>query len=391
MFKFVNWSLFKTNKYLSTQLIGICCSSLIILCSCSSNSEPKPQPIPKINHAENISIIWDDNDLDSGIAGSFVPIIDNNAIFTADSSGNIFRVDQTDGTIINHYSYKRNFSSGTAVSSDSIFVTTADAYLLSIDRATGKINWQAQLPTVSVEAPQVGANVVVVRTNDAEVLAYNVSDGSLLWVYQKQTPPLTVRVYNSFQVVGSDVILIGQPGGRLALLNLNTGVAIWENYVAVPEGATDLDKLTDVSVRPVINAKEVCVATFNGKIGCLDAISSNVIWSKKFSTSYGVLMDEQNTYSVGQDGVIYAYDRNTGASVWINKDLQYRLLSVPVFLNNDVLIIDNDGNIYLLNRNDGKLVAQKSSDLKDGVAYPWADGKKVIIQSGNGNLAAITQ
>lgn len=364
---------------------------LLSIFACSSSSEPKPKPIPDIEHPEKLDIVWNYNNLEPGLSGSFVPVIDNNAIFTADSLGDVYRIDKTDGTIITHFKFKRKFSSGTAVSSDAIFATTMDGYLLSIDKASGRINWQAQLPTISVEAPQIGGNVVVVRTNDAQVLAYDTSSGNLLWVYQKTSPPLTLRVYNTLQVVGRDVVLIGQPGGRLALLNLTTGVAIWENYVAVPEGATDLDKLTDVSVRPIINDKEICVATFNGKLSCLDAISSSAIWAKKFSTSYGVLVDDQNVYAVTQEGVMYAYDKYAGGRIWSNDNLQYRTLSTPVFLGNNILIVDSEGNIYLINRNDGKMVSKIKSNLKDGTAYPWSDGKKVILQSGNGNIAEITQ
>lgn len=359
--------------------------------ACSSDSEPKPKPIPDIEHEEKINIAWDVDDLKSGTAGSFVPVIDNGTIFTADSDGSVFRIDQSDGTIIKHYHYRHKFMSGAAVTSDSVFITTDDAYLMSVDKATGRINWKSQLPTIAVEAPQVGGGIVVVRSNDSQILAYNTNNGSLLWIFQKPVPALTLRVYNTFQVVGKDVVIVGQPGGKMSLLNLSTGVPIWENYVAVPAGATDLDKLTDVSVRPVLNERQICVATFNGKISCLDAVTSGVTWSKNFSTSYGVLVDDQNTYSVSQDDVIYAYDKNTGGKVWSNDVLQYRPLSAPAFLNNNILVVDNEGKIYLFNRNDGKLVGTKKSNLKDGVAYPWSDGKKVILQSGTGNLAEITQ
>ena len=364
---------------------------LFTVVACSSNSDPEPKAIPEISHPETINIRWLLDVLSPSTSGSFVPVIDNGTIFTSDSYGNIFRIDQSDGTIINHFHSKRKFSSGTAVSSDSIFVTTTDGYLLSIDKVGKKINWQAELPTISVEAPQVSNGIVVIRTNDSEILAYDASNGSLLWLYQKPIPALTLRAYNTFQVIGKDVVIVGQPSGRLALLNLTTGVPIWENYISFPSGATDLDKMNDVSVRPVLNDNQICAATYNGEIACIDAMSSNKMWSNDFSTSYGVLDDEQNVYSLSEDGILYAYDKNTGAKIWSNNVLQYRSLSVPVFLNNNILLIDKAGEMYLFNRNDGKMVAMKSSSLKDGVAYPWSDGKKVIIQSGNGEIAEINQ
>lgn len=369
-------------------LVGVC---LIGLIACSGNKEPHAIPVPKIDNMVNTNITWDMDGLSKSLAGSFVPVLDNNAIFTADSQGHVFRLDDTDGTVINKFNLKRKLSSGVAVSPDSIFVTTTDAHLLSISRVTGEINWQAALPTISIEAPQIGGDIIVVKTNDSQLSAYDVKTGALLWVNQKSSPPLTLRAYNSFQVVGREVVIQGQPGGKLALINLTNGVAMWENYIAIPKGSTDLDKLTDVAMRPSLKDKSICVATYNGKISCLDAISSNIAWAKNFSSSSGVLIGEQNVYSVNVDGVVYAFDKITGAKVWSNDILQYRNLGVPAFLGNNILLIDNDGHINLFRRTDGRLVARVSSDLKDGTSYPIFDNNKVIIQSGNGHIAKITE
>lgn len=376
--------------WVARSCFSLLCLITGLLCSCAS-SGPEPLPVPPVSNPEKLSIVWSDNDLASSPPFQFVPVVDNNAIFTADAKGNIFKIDRTDGTIISHFKLKRALSSGTAVSSDSIFVTTKSAYLFSINKATGAINWRAQLPTISVEAPQVSGHILLVKTNDADTLAYDTNSGNLLWVYQKPVPTLTLRSNNTFAIVDKEVAAIGQPGGRLVLMNITNGNPIWENYIAIPEGATDLDKLTDVAVRPVLYEKDICVATFNGKLSCLDAISSNIIWSKKFSTSYGVLIDAQNVYSINTEGVIYAFDKATGASIWSNDVLRYRSLSPPVFLDNNILVVDSEGFINLFNNNDGKLVARLKSHLTGGVSYPLSDNKRVFVQSASGEIAEITQ
>ncbi|MCC2645856.1 MAG: bamB, partial [Burkholderiales bacterium] len=304
------------------------CLIPLLLISCATPG-PNPIPVPAIPNPEKLSIVWSDSDLSSSPAYQFVPVIGDNAIFTADKNGNIFKIDRTDGTIINHFKLKRPLSSGTAVSSDSIFVTGKSGYLYSVNKATGKINWRAKLPTISVEAPQVSGHILLVKTNDAAMLAYDTDSGNLLWVYQKPTPNLTLRANNTFAVVDKEVAAVGEPGGRLVLLNITNGNPIWETYIAISEGATDLDKLIDVAMRPVLYEKTICVATFNGKLSCLDAISSNMIWSKKFSTNLGVLIDTQNVYAVDTTGVIYAFDKLTGASIWKNDALRYHTLSQP--------------------------------------------------------------
>lgn len=371
-----------------TTLIPAVMSAFLISCATTG---PTPLPVPPISSPEKLSIIWSDRDLADSPAYQFVPVMDENAIFTADANGNIFKIDRTDGTIINHFKLRRPLSSGTAVSSDSIFVTGKFGYLYSINKATGKVNWRAKLPTISVEAPQVSGHILLVKTNDASMLAYDTEKGDLLWVYQKPTPNLTLRANNTFAIIDKEVAAIGEPGGRLVLINITNGNPIWETYIAVSEGATDLDKLTDVAIRPVLLDKTICVATFNGKLSCLDAISSNMLWSKKFSTSYGVLIDTQNVYSIDTSGVLYAFDKATGAGVWKNDVLRYRNLSQPVFLENKILVVDADGYLNLFNPNDGSLLARTSSRLKGGVSYPISDTKRVILQSASGEIAEITR
>lgn len=366
------------------------CLSLVLL-GCSTSGAPMPKPVAPVVNPDTVKIRWTSGVLSSNANGSFVPTMDDDALYAADSDGLIVKLDSTDGTVIKKIRTKYELSSGVAVSADSIFVTTANADLISLDKITGNIKWKDKLPTISIEAPQVSGNIVVVKTNDAGLSAYDTATGTLLWVYQKSNDPLTLRAHNTFQIIPPEVLALGQPGGVLVLLNLSNGNAIWQNYIAIPEGASELEKLTDIAMRPVIKDKEICVASYNGKIACLDAISSNILWSKKFSSSEGVLIDDQNVYSVSSTGVVYAFDKFSGATVWKNDALQYRKLSTPVFLNNTLMVVDGDGYINLFNCTDGQLVARVSSSLKGGISFPWSDGSKVILQSGNGNIAAITQ
>lgn len=362
------------------------------LISCASDNTPKPQPMPKISNEVTLNKGWTQSSMQGGLAGSFVPVVFDGTIFTADADGNIFKIDPSDGSIIKSYSIygEGNFNSGIAVSGSSMFVTTDKGVLLAIDKGTGKVSWKAQLPTIALEAPQVARDVVVVKTNDAEVLAYNANDGTPLWVYQKPIPPLTLRAVNTFTIVAGEVIAVGLPGGKLALLNLFSGTTIWENYVAVPTGATDLDKMTDIAMRPIIgNDRVMCVATYNGKIACVDAMSSNIMWQKPFSSSQGVAVDEQNLYAVSQDGVVYAFDKHSGTQVWFNDTMKYRHLGMPAILGNGVLSVDDDGNVHMFNRNDGHEMARVSSSLVGGISVPIVRDDGVYFQATNGNLVQI--
>ncbi|MBY0379549.1 MAG: PQQ-binding-like beta-propeller repeat protein, partial [Burkholderiales bacterium] len=278
-----------------------CLIVIVLLFGCATDNTLMPNPNLQIKSLETFAITWNISTLSKSFSGSFAPVMDqDNAIFTADSSGFIYKFDSSDGTTIFSFNIKHKLSSGTAVSSDTIFVTTQDDYLLAIGKATHEVQWQVKLPTISIEAPQVVNDIIVVRTNDGSLLAYNTQTGALLWVFQRPIPTLTLRATSTFQVSSAgDILVYGQPGGRLSVINVLTGVSIWDSFVALPVGATDLDKLTDINMRPVINNDDrtICVGTYNGRIGCVDAISSNTVWSKEFSTSVQLLVDKQNLYA----------------------------------------------------------------------------------------------
>lgn len=363
----------------------------MLLVGCATDNTAKPQPMSKLKNETTLKKGWVQNSLTASNAGSFAPNFVDGAIYVADADGDILKLDPSDGSVIKQYTVRGEgrLSSGIGVSGSSLFVTTENGFLVAIDKYTGKPSWRTQLPTISLETPQVARDIVVVRTNDAELLAYTAADGKPLWVYQKPIPPLTLRAVNTFAIIANEVVAVGMPGGKMSLINLLSGTAIWENYIAVPNGSTDLDKVTDIAMRPVINDKLMCVATYNGKIACLDPFSSNIIWQKPFSSSQGLTIDEQNVYAVSQDGVVYAFDKSNGAQIWFNDTMKYRSLSMPALLANGVLVVDSDGYVHMFNRNDGHEMARVSSSLNGGVSVPIPQDNSVFYQAANGNVMQI--
>ena len=364
---------------------------VVMVVACSTVTEPTPKIVLPILNPAPLKIVWRINTYSSGDTGSFAPIINNNQLFIANHLGNIFIIDPRNGVIKKHYHYNMEFSSGISCNVTNMFVTNSAGYLISINKANGTINWQSQLPTIAIETPHISGNIIIVYTNDSQTLAYDATNGSLLWVVRSVVPNITLRIYNNFQILNNQVVLLGLPGGTLKLLNLNTGTEIWSINIATPMGPTVIDKITDVSSIPLNDGQEICVATFNGKLACVDAISNNIIWSKPFSTSYGILIRNQELYAVSQEGVIYAYDKTSGILIWSNNALQYHTLSTPMFLNNNIVIIDSEGYINLFSQDNGKLVARMKSNIVSGISLHVSDGNSVIVQSENGIVAKITQ
>ncbi len=122
------------------------------------------------------------------------------------------------------------------------------------------------------------------------------------------------------------------PGGHLIALQTATGAARWEVAVGEPRGATELERVADLSGAPVILGGDVCSVSYQGRIGCFDIRTGNPHWTKNLSSIAGIAADEQilSCRPTKRCTVTAPMRRDTGSNVWSNKTLAYRNLSTPV-------------------------------------------------------------
>ena len=83
---------------------------------------------------------------------------------------------------------------------------------------------------------------------------------------------------------------------------------------------------------------------------------------------------------------MHALDKTTGASVWKQDKLVGRFPSGPVLVGDYVGIVDGEGYLHLLDRNDGALVGRVATDGTGAESQPAASGSAAVWQSTAGNL-----
>ncbi len=97
------------------------------------------------------------------------------------------------------------------------------------------------------------------------------ANGKAKWVYQRANPPLTVRNFAG-GLISRGGLLMGTAGGKLVALDLATGNVGWEANVATPKGATELERIADVTSLPVIEERQVCAVAFQGRVACFEIL-----------------------------------------------------------------------------------------------------------------------
>jgi outer membrane protein assembly factor BamB len=352
----------------------------------SSSSKVKATELTPIQATADLHVQWQSA---VGAAGDFVftPAVVGDSVYAASRDGTLARFDG--GHQVWHISVGQTLSGGVGADAKLVAVGTPKGEVLTFDAATGNAGWKARVSSEVLAAPAVSDGLVVVRSGDSRLFGFEAADGKRRWVYQRSTPTLSLRS-NVGVLLSEHVVVAGYPGGKLVAVNTKNGAPIWEVTVALPKGSTELERVADVTSLPVIDGREICAAAFQGRVSCFDISSGNVLWGRDLSSSAGLDMDRRHVYVTDDKGTVYAFDRDTGASVWKQDKLAMRSVSRPLAVGRYVMVADYQGYVHLLNRDDGAFAARLATDGSAVIADPQPLGRGALVQTRNGGVFALT-
>jgi outer membrane protein assembly factor BamB len=185
-------------------------------------------------------------------------------------------------------------------------------------------------------------------------------------------------------------VYAGFSGGKLAAIALANGNLRWEATVALPKGATELERVTDVVGEPAAQGREVCTAAYQGRVGCYDVQNGNQLWTREMSTLTGVSFDARYAFVADDKGAVHALDRSNGRSIWKQDRLAYRQLSLPLPLGTEVATGDLQGFVHFMARESGAFLARAATDGTPIRAAPLKLPGGFLVQTQGGGLYALT-
>jgi outer membrane protein assembly factor BamB len=185
-------------------------------------------------------------------------------------------------------------------------------------------------------------------------------------------------------------LFVGYPGGKLVALAIQNGAPVWEGAVALPKGATELDRVADIVAPPVIDGTLICAVAFQGRVACFDMGQGGaLVWSRDLSSVAGLVMDSRYLFVADDKGVVHALDRQSGSSLWKQDKLKNRRLSAPVVQRGLVAVADAEGIVHFLSRDDGSFAARQKTDGTPVRAPLQMLGNAVLVQTTGGSVSAI--
>jgi outer membrane protein assembly factor BamB len=135
-----------------------------------------------------------------------------------------------------------------------------------------------------------------------------------------------------------------------------------------------------------VDEAEVCAAAYQGRVACFDLVRGTLHWSRDVSSLAGIAADAQRLYVVDDKGVVQAFDRSNGASVWKQDVLSKRRIGGPQVLGDSLAVVDVEGYLHLLSRNDGTYVGRIATDGSLATTQPAAVPGGIIWQSEKGTV-----
>ena len=266
---------------------------------------------------------------------------------------------------------------------------TDDGEVVALDAQTGLVKWRTRVSSEVLAQPKVGEGLVLVRSADSRIFAFGSEDGKRRWVYQRPAAALIVRSPVGLTALQGSAYA-GFSGGKLVAISLANGQVRWEATVALPKGATELERVTDIVGDPSVQGREVCAAAYQGRVACYDMQNGNQLWSREMSTLTGVSFDARYAFVSDDKGAVHALDRTNGRSVWKQDRLAYRQLTLPLPLGTEVAMGDLQGYVHFVARESGAFLARLATDGSPVRTAPVRLPEGFLVQTQSGGLYALT-
>ncbi|MDB5989769.1 MAG: bamB [Herbaspirillum sp.] len=370
----------------------ICVGAVVLLSGCSMFSwfskKPvnPPAPLAELKATKNVHTLWKVS-VPKSETYQFSPALAADSVYAAGADGTIVRINVKSGQTDWRINAKMKLTAGVGSDGATVAVVGEKGVVLAYDNA-GKLLWKGQASSEVLSAPAVGSGLVIVRSLDNRIAAFDALTGVRRWMAERNTPSLTLRSAPGIAIVSSTAF-VALPGGRLSALTLTNGGPIWEVQVGDPRGTTEMERVADVSGMPAVLGNDVCVVTYQSRIGCFDTSSGGVRWVKAFSSSVGVSVDARYVFAADESGTVTEFERATGAALWSNDKLSYRQLSAPASVGSTVALGDYQGYIHFLSQADGSFVGRVPTDGSAITANPVVAGSSVIFQTQAGTVVAL--
>lgn len=372
-------------------------SALVVLClfylggcAVGDTTEP-PSPLVEFEAEADFKVLWQqstgDGTGDKRLA--LQPWVTRDAIYTIDHEGLLLALNKENGKPLWRVKTGHEISAGVGGGAGMLFIGTRNGELLAYWESSGELAWQAQLSSEMLALPAADQNVVIAKTVDGNLQAFALSNGEKIWSYTYNVPSLSLHG-TAAPVIFHDGVIVGSDSGRLAIISTVDGSLFQEIPIAVPVGASELERLIDVDIPALIDPQGYIYAgAYQGRVVAVSLDKMRPVWSRKKSVYQPMAQSDRNLYVVDEKSHVWSMSKEAGGStIWVQDKLHARPVSGVGYLSDAILVGDFEGYLHALDSADGRFIARKR--FGDGIQVaPVINGNTAYLLSDDGKLTAL--
>jgi outer membrane assembly lipoprotein YfgL len=343
---------------------------------------PKPKDLEPIAAPITVREAWRQNF--GKVEFPLTVAVNGTTLTMATSDGTVLAFEGETGRTLWRTSVGSAISAGVGSDGTVAAVVTREGNLVALDSA--RIRWTKPLGVRVATAPLVAGGRIFVLGVDRSVHAFDAADGLKLWQVARPGDALTLQqtgVVTAFK----DTLVVGQ-GPRMAGVDPNTSMLRWEVPLGSPRGANEVERLADL-VGPVVRVGDlVCARSFQAAVGCVDAQTGNVAWTKTVGGTDAIAGDAEQVFGADASDRMTSWKTSTGDIVWTNESLMFRRLGAPAVIAQSVVYGDNDGTLHWFSRAKGESQARVATDGSAITTPPVAVGGVLVVVTRGGGVFA---
>jgi len=299
---------------LSKVLLAVSVSLSATGCSVfsSDDSDLKMAPLPDFESEIKIRKAWS-RSVGEGSGERFVklsPAFDGEAVYVADIEGQVRSFNAKSGRKLWRQRLKTPLSGGVGAG-HGLVLLGSQGEVIALNKIDGSLVWRSKVSSEILSVPKTNGQVVVVQTSDEKIYGFDHATGEQRWLHESLLPALTQRGTASPQI-NADVVVTGLANGRLVVLAVDSGRMLWERRVSVPQGKSELERMTDVDASPLLHSSGVIYAVgLHGKVMAIEARTARILWQKEMSGFQQPAEGFSQLYLVDDQDSIQALDSNS--------------------------------------------------------------------------------
>lgn len=347
-----------------TKLIFLIASTTF-LTACSGffdkDNTPTPKPLVAFKPEIRPHRLWSTK-AGSGVNDEYLkmgPTVAYNAIYTSSLKGTITSINKQTGRINWQADTRLPVTTSPGVGDGLVVVGTRKGEVAALQESDGRLLWQTTIKGEILARPAVADGYIVIKAVDGYTRGLSTRDGRELWAFQQVEPSLILRG-SSAPLLSGHAVFVGYANGNLAKLNLHNGQLEWMQTVAIPEGIFAIQRMIDIDADPILYDHRVYAATYQGKIASLGWDSGRILWSHDLSSYTGMIADPDAIYVSDARSHVWSFNADSGMVNWRQPELESRVVSGPASMGRYVVVGDAQGYLHWLSKQDGHFAGRES-------------------------------